>query len=340
MIARQSGRVWPGLRLRAPWRQAVRMTVAALLAFFCTKLSGLPEGYWAVITCLVIVQGSLGGTLDAGLARLYGTIAGALAGGVGAWVQSRLSVPRIEILVVVIAPLSLLGAANPKFRLGPVTASLILLAIPSHGASFQVALNRIAEIALGSAIGVLTALLVLPGRGAGALHEHGAATLIALGELARAHLTGSEAEAEVLGRRVQAAVEHAQTACGEAMRERAVHLAGGPSPEPLMRTLRRLRTDVAMLGRAMPVSPVGSPTGEDRETLARTIRAWFDAAGKALQTRDAPPDLTPVTAASTIVPPDTALGFALLVLRRDLEDLGARVAERAALDRGASRLKT
>src|SRR5258708_13184052 len=64
------------LPTRPVWRQAVRMTVAALVAYLGTVWLGLAEGYWAVITCLVIVQSTLGGTLNAAVSRITGTVAG------------------------------------------------------------------------------------------------------------------------------------------------------------------------------------------------------------------------------------------------------------------------
>jgi hypothetical protein len=54
------------------------MTVAALFAYLGTAWLGLVEGYWAVITCLVVVQGTVGGTLDAAVSRINGTVAGAM----------------------------------------------------------------------------------------------------------------------------------------------------------------------------------------------------------------------------------------------------------------------
>ena len=65
------------------WRQAIRMTVAALTADAATTLFHLHQGQWAVITCLVVVQGTFANTLDASLSRIYGTAAGALAGTAG-----------------------------------------------------------------------------------------------------------------------------------------------------------------------------------------------------------------------------------------------------------------
>jgi hypothetical protein len=57
-----------------------------------------------------------------------------------------------------VLPLSLLASLNAKFRMAPVTAALVLCAIP--GGSIGIALHRIADIALGAIIGTITTLFV------------------------------------------------------------------------------------------------------------------------------------------------------------------------------------
>jgi hypothetical protein len=83
---------------RAGWYQAIRMTLAALLAYVATALVGLHHGYWAVITCLIIVQGSLGATIGAGIARLAGTAAGGVLGGLGVMLlRLKLHLPELAV---------------------------------------------------------------------------------------------------------------------------------------------------------------------------------------------------------------------------------------------------
>src|SRR5258707_11602235 len=57
-------RIFPRPVANTPRLAAGRTTVAALVAYLGTVWLGLAEGYWAVITCLVIVQSTLGGTLE------------------------------------------------------------------------------------------------------------------------------------------------------------------------------------------------------------------------------------------------------------------------------------
>jgi uncharacterized membrane protein YccC len=309
---------------RAASRQAIRMTVAAVLAFIATRLTGLPDGQWAVITCVVVVQGSLGGTLDAGLARLYGTLAGAAFGGAGAWLRVRFDIGLLPILPFVIGLPALLATSSAKFRLAPVTAAIVVLGVPDGDPGLTVAFLRVAEIMVGSVIGVLTAMLVLPGRGATTMHEQGAAVLATLGRVAKAHLSREGGE-EALNTQVRLGLDRANTAAKEAMRERAVRLSGGPPPAPLMRNLYRLRTDVAMLGRAVAEAPDHVADA----ALMEAVSDWFAAAGQALAQGSGPPDDTALRAAASKVAPGTPLGFAVNVLLRDAGDLAERLAERA-----------
>lgn len=301
------------------------MTIATVFAYLATRWFGLPEGYWAVITCLVVVQGSLGATLSAGIARLHATIAGALLGAAGAWLHARFGLPSVYVLILVIAPLALLAAGNAKYRIAPVTAALVLLAIHAGTGSFTVALHRIAEIVVGGVIGALTALLVLPDRGAAGVRAQGAAALATLGQIVR-HYLAESGDIDALNARLQKHISGMQAADAEAAQERQFHLSDEPTAGPLMRTMRRLRTDVGMVGRTVSEQP---GTQEEHAALAAAVSAWFNAASQALATCAPAPDLTAVDRAGTGLRPDTTLQLAFQVLRRDMGDAADRITERS-----------
>ena len=61
-------------------RLAIRVTIAACAAYALARLLALPQAYWAVITAILIMQTSVGGSLKAALDRLGGTFAGAIYG--------------------------------------------------------------------------------------------------------------------------------------------------------------------------------------------------------------------------------------------------------------------
>src|SRR4029453_12419096 len=105
----------------AELRHALRVVTAVVAAFAVVRLLGLPQGWWAVITALLVVQTSVGGSLKAALARLWGTIAGALYGALVA-----IGIPHTSDLGLAIAiaaailPLAWLAAVNAIFRVAPV----------------------------------------------------------------------------------------------------------------------------------------------------------------------------------------------------------------------------
>jgi hypothetical protein len=58
------------------------------------------------------------------------------------------------------------------------------------------------------------------------------------------------AKLDLLNRQIRIALGKLEAAADEARRERASHLTEEPDPEPLVRTLRRLRYDLVMIDRA------------------------------------------------------------------------------------------
>src|SRR5690606_37163884 len=98
------------------------------------RLLGFAHGYWAVITAIIVIQSSLGGSLKAAVDRLAGTLAGALYGALVA-----IALPHAEgwglglALVAAIAPLALLAAIKPSFKAAPITAFIVLVPLSGPG---------------------------------------------------------------------------------------------------------------------------------------------------------------------------------------------------------------
>ena len=59
-------------------KQAVKTAGAAVLSLYVCRWLGLPEGYWAVISAIIVMQSNLKTTLRDGLSRLAGTAIGAV----------------------------------------------------------------------------------------------------------------------------------------------------------------------------------------------------------------------------------------------------------------------
>jgi uncharacterized membrane protein YccC len=234
--------------------QALRMTVASLASFGLVSLFGLPQGFWAVITALIVTQSNVGGSLKAAFERFMGSVCGAVYGGaVALTIPHDSTLLRAVALVVAVAPLSVLAASSAGFRIAPITAIIVLLGTATSTLGpLGFAIDRILEVGLGCLVGLLASLLIMPARASHAVLDSAAcvAQLLArqLGTLtsADAHAPADLAALVAATRRELTALE---TLLGEAARERQSRLAQGPDPAPLLRTLLRLRHDVVMLRR-------------------------------------------------------------------------------------------
>ena len=114
------------------WKSGLRTAAAGGLAFICAEILALPQGYWAVMTAIVIMQASIGASLAAAADRFLGTLAGAALGLVFASVTPSTELGTIVALMLSTGMLGMLAARVPSFRIAPVTAAILLAAAPSR----------------------------------------------------------------------------------------------------------------------------------------------------------------------------------------------------------------
>lgn len=341
-------------------RLAARVTVAGLLAFIIGRALELAQGYWAVFTAIIVMQGSLGGSFVAAIDYFVGTLAGAIYGTAVAFVVPIHNVYELGLaLAVSLAPLSFVAALRRNFRVAPITAVIVLI-IPAlqHSNAFASAVGRVIEIAIGSGTGIVVSLLVFPAR-ANSIVADTAADVLRLSIRLVSLLFAGFGEKRDLSAIVRLQDSYRRllvkldTVVGEAARERATLLTHQPDTAPLLRTLRRLRFDYAIIGRAAAtpfpdaVRPLLLPP---LQRLSGALVEYIGAAGRAVAERRRPPSTTPLTEAFVAYAaamtearragltrdlPDEevarifALGFAFDQLRRNLGDLDSRVAELA-----------
>jgi uncharacterized membrane protein YccC len=267
-------------------RLALRVTFAATLAYATAVLLSLAQGYWVVITAIIVMQASLGGSLKAAADRMAGTLAGAAYGAlIAVLVPHQNSLALGGAIALVVAPMALLAALKASFRIAPVTALIVLVPVSGHVVSpFLYAMERVGEIALGNIIGVAVALFVLPTRAHGVVARSAARVLALNAELMTVLIGGLTTDAgrpsiAALHASIRAALKAMEAAAEEAGRERRGHLTDRPDPEPLVRILYRVRHDLVMIGRAA-VKPL--PEGIEPE-LRDCVLALRDAAVGTMQ---------------------------------------------------------
>jgi uncharacterized membrane protein YccC len=334
----------------------LRMSVAGLLTFAIGHLLQLTQVYWAVLTAVIVMQASVGSSLKAVLDRFVGTL-----GGAGWGVAVTIVVPHAGAastgvaLAAALIPLSLLVAFRPGYRIAPVTAAIVLLGRPVAGSVIETALDRVSEIALGSVLALTVALSLAPARAHQALYAAARDALATMAEQTAALLAGVAASvnsAAVLAGhdRIRAAIERAAATSDEAARERHCHVSDAPDSEPLVRTLRRLSNDLVIIARALSAplpDPVRDRLAGPAADLGAALAVYMIALGNSLTAGPLPPDASlnlafeaysaamaglrrdRVTVALSDAEVERIFGmsFGLEQLRRNLDDMGARIAE-------------
>ncbi|MFS8036067.1 FUSC family protein [Xanthobacter sp. AM11] len=269
-----------GLFTAAHLKLGVRAAVAALASYFLATVLALPNGYWAVLTAILVVQSTIGASLTVALDRALGTVVGG-AVGVLAAVLAGPSVPLTFVaLVASVLLTSTLAARYPSFKLAPVTVVIVLLADPSHVEPWLSGLHRVFEIAVGGVVGMACALFILPASALFYLFPHCATALRTCAELlarGRDGLLGRGLDPQGiddLNAKARKALRAADARIAEARTERAGRLASHADPAPVVRSCRRLWHSIIILLR-----------GADRpltEPVATRLAPAMDAAVAAL----------------------------------------------------------
>lgn len=344
----------------AQWRLAVRFMVAGTVALALAQLLALPQGYWSVMTAIIVIQGNVGGSLKAAWDRLLGTMFGAVAGLIAVTLMPPTPLGKAASFLLALLPTSMAAAANPAYRIAPITAVMLMMSTQSTLSPIELGIDRILEIALGGLVGLAVSLTVLPARAHRDLRQALQESLRGLADAIEPMLLGlSGARDDVLirslHRRVRTTLNKADTLADEARRERLARLTEERDPDALVAVTRRLQTNLLLLGRATarPLPEVLQQELLPKIRLAGdSLRSDFLAVAESVTKRGQPPDLFAVEDALGLLNQALvtlreqggmhdlsvdeiqglfALAFALGQFRRDVVDLHARLSELALI---------
>ena len=350
---------------KAPMSLAVRGTVAATLAFAIATAFQLKLPLWAVLTSLIVTQGSVGRSLKATRDYMFGTIGGAIYGGaITVFIPHSGELQLLGMLILAVTPLAFIAAINPSLNAATVTAVIVLL-VPTMGHLDPLgsAIDRVFEVAVGALTGLAVSFIVLPSR-AHVQMRSAAGRLLELIAAALAELLAGLSRGRVNDalHRIQdgigAALTELNATGAEAERERAARLSSGADTGPLLRTILRLRHDVVMIGRASVVplpSELQARLSGPVTRVSDAIASYLRGCAGAIRNGSGPPAIWPVHVALKAyaeavaavrsdgltrgLPGDAAerffaLGFSLDQMRQNLIDLERVVAEWAGASTG------
>jgi uncharacterized membrane protein YccC len=334
-------------RRRAELRHGLRIAAAGILSYVAAEMLGLPQGYWAVFTAVLVVQGSVGGSWKAAIDRLAGTLMGAIYGAAIATLVPHNDAVTLGIaLAISLTPLAILAALYPVYRVAPITAVVLLLGSSSstEGPLLAATLRTI-EVSLGGLVGMAVSLLVLPARAHALMGNAANRVLQRLADLLSDLMRGlvEPADQDALQPRhdaVRTALTALETIADEAAREKRNYLTDDADPEPVARTLRRVRHDLVLIGRvaAEPLPETIRPALEPAFAAFSAVATEFlRATGRAFAERGTPPPLDAFNATLADLLPAmdaikgdeklVALAFGIEQFQRNLHDLVRRAGE-------------
>lgn len=141
---------------------ALRLILAAMLAYSAAQALGFEHGYSAVFSAIIVTRPYAQGAIKAGLLRLLATAAGIAMAFVAVWLKHT-GLNDYELLLAALVPLSLLAAWDQSYRTSLISA-LILLSASTGAPDLKAAAWRAAVVTLGAVIGILVSMIVLPQR--------------------------------------------------------------------------------------------------------------------------------------------------------------------------------
>lgn len=148
---------------------ALRTTAAALAALLAAQALGLDNPHWAAMTVWIVAQPTRGMVVSKGLYRLAGTMAGSLA---AALIIMAVGPAPLPLSLGLAAWVALCAAASTVLRgfraygavLAGYSAALVaVIGLGQHGDIAQVAIMRVAEVAVGIVVSGLATALFVPG---------------------------------------------------------------------------------------------------------------------------------------------------------------------------------
>ncbi len=185
-------------------KQAIKTAIAGVASMYATRLFHLPQGYWAAISALIVMQSNVGATLNASRTRLAGTAVGAVVGGAFVALLGD-NLLDFALAVAVAFFLCYLLRLPDSQRLATVTVAIIML-IGRSASVWIVALHRFTEVSIGILIALVISLTLWPNHARRSLREGLAAAIVKLGALYQAAMhpavMGAAASLEALNAQV------------------------------------------------------------------------------------------------------------------------------------------
>jgi len=157
-------------------RHGVKTGLATVLAYGVTELLGLPMGFWAVLTTVIVMQMNVADSINMCIYRFTGTALGAAIGLAMLLITPHKPMPMALSLFASVGFCAYMTRYNSRYRMAAITAVIVLLAGAGEADPLTFSMYRVLEIAVGVGCAFLVSVLLWPARAGAAarkrLEEH------------------------------------------------------------------------------------------------------------------------------------------------------------------------
>jgi len=137
---------------------SARTAIAAVVSILVARTFRLPEYYWAPIITLVVMQSTLGATVQVSGQRMVGTVLGAIAGALLApHFGASAGVFGTAVLALGLI-CAVLRVGRSAYRFSGITLAIVML-IARDKPAWLVAAHRFIEVSIGVAVGLAVTAL-------------------------------------------------------------------------------------------------------------------------------------------------------------------------------------
>jgi uncharacterized membrane protein YccC len=153
------------LQLRGPrGEEALEASLSVALAVLAALTLHSDQPWWAGISAFMVTRSSLAVSLSRGAMRIAGSVLGAAIGVIAVGLFAYDS-PPFCLFLFALAWVGLFGFAASRFGyawlIGAITGNLVMLmALDQPQEAFTIAVNRVADVAIGTAASLLVAFLL------------------------------------------------------------------------------------------------------------------------------------------------------------------------------------
>ncbi|MES1951670.1 hypothetical protein S4A8_12487 [Salinisphaera sp. S4-8] len=170
----------------ARFRHGLRLGLAMLAGYIVLKLVHPEQGYWILLTVMLVCQPDYGATRQRVVQRIGGTVLGLVLG----WALLKLfPATEIQLLLTIAAGVTFFAARFRRYVVAAAAISvLVLLAFNQVGNGFDLIVPRLLDTVIGAVLAFAAMRLVLPDWRSRELHQRLADALAANGRYLRAIL--------------------------------------------------------------------------------------------------------------------------------------------------------